>query len=58
MLAKLVERSRDRVAIMGCGSVRGDHVAQLVEETGIREVHARASGIPGVVEALRPTGAL
>lgn len=58
MLAKLVERSRDRVAIMGGGSVRGDHVAQLVEETGIREVHARASGIPGVVEALRPTGAL
>ena len=51
-LHRLVHASHGRLAILAGGSVRGDHAAQLVEATGVKEVHARASAIPGVVEAL------
>jgi len=52
-LRQLVRTSRGRLAILAGGSVRGDRVVQLVETTGVEEVHARASAIPGVVTALR-----
>ena len=51
-LRALVERSGDALTVLGGGRVRGDHVRRLVEETGLREVHARASAVPGLLEAL------
>jgi copper homeostasis protein len=51
-LRALVERSGDALTVLGGGRVRGDHVRRLVEETGLREVHARASAVPGILEAL------
>jgi copper homeostasis protein len=53
MLSALVRHSDLGVEILAGGGVRGDHVVALVESTGVREVHARAAGVPGVVEALR-----
>ena len=42
-----------RLEVIAGGGVRGDHVADLVAHTGVREVHARLSGIPGITEALK-----
>lgn len=58
VLARLVERAsegwaRGRVEILVGGGVRADHVRHLVAHTGAREVHARASAVPGVCRALR-----
>lgn len=53
VLRRLVARGGDRIAVLAGGGVRGDHVAELVRVTGTREVHVRAAGIPGVMEALR-----
>lgn len=52
-LRTLVEASGNDLTVLGGGRIRGDHVCQLVEETGLGEVHARASAIPGIVDALR-----
>ena len=52
-LRALVERCGDALTVLGGGRVRGDHVRRLVEETGLTEVHARASAVPGVVDGLR-----
>ncbi len=51
-LARYVRRARARPGILAAGGVRGDHVVALVRETGVREVHARASGIEGICAAL------
>jgi copper homeostasis protein len=40
-LAQLVRQSDRRVAIIAGGNVRAHNVAQIVESTGVREVHAR-----------------
>jgi copper homeostasis protein len=50
-LADLVRRTRN-VAILAGGRVRSDHVVRLVESTGVREVHARAEAVDGIVRAL------
>jgi copper homeostasis protein len=42
VLADLVRRAGDRVAVMAGGSVRPDSVAGLVARTGVPEVHLRA----------------
>ena len=52
-LRALVEACGDGLTVMGGGRVRGDHVHRLVEETGLTEVHARASAIQGVIAGLR-----
>jgi copper homeostasis protein len=52
VLRKLVELCSNRLTVLGGGGVRGDHVAQLVEMTGLAEVHARASAVAGVVGGL------
>lgn len=52
-LEGLVRRAGNRVVIVAGGRVRGDHVVDLVRATGAREVHARAEGVAGLVEALR-----
>ena len=51
-LRALVEATGDGLTVLGGGRIRGDHVRRLVEETGLTEVHARASAIPGVIAAL------
>lgn len=45
-LRALVEASAGRVGILAGGGVRADHVAELVAQTGVTEVHLRAQG-PG-----------
>jgi copper homeostasis protein len=52
MIRDLVSAAGEDLAILGGGGVRADHVQHLVEETGLREVHARASAVPGIVAAL------
>ena len=51
-LARLVALASDRITIVAGGAVRGEHVAALIEATGVREVHARASATAGLCEAL------
>ncbi len=53
-LRRLVARAAGRIVVLVGGGVRGDHAAELARFTGAREFHARASGVPGVVGALRP----
>ena len=40
-LASLVRRGGARIGVMAGGSVREEHVRELVETTGVREVHVR-----------------
>lgn len=51
-LRALVREASDDLVVLGGGGIRGDHVRALLETTGLTEVHARASAIPGLVEAL------
>lgn len=53
ILRELVQTCGDELTVLGGGRIRGDHVRRLVEETGLTEVHARASAIEGVIEGLR-----
>ena len=52
MLRRLARAVAGAVSVVAGGRVRGDHVRALIAETGVREVHARAQGIPGVCRAL------
>lgn len=57
LLREMVQVADGRMTILGGGTIRGDHVQRLVESTGLQEVHARASAVAGVVDALsRKTG--
>ena len=40
-IAALVKQARDRIAIVASGGVRAPNVRELIERTGVREVHAR-----------------
>lgn len=55
-LRDLVEHADDRIEILAGGGVRWNNVADVVEETGVREVHARcemdADRIRGIRTAL------
>ncbi|MCA9739025.1 MAG: copper homeostasis protein CutC [Gemmatimonadetes bacterium] len=52
MLRALVSVAGGSLTVLAGGRVRADHVARLIEETGVTEVHARASAVPGLVGAL------
>jgi copper homeostasis protein len=52
-IRSLVESSEGRIQIMAGGGVREDHVAGLIEVTGVGAVHARVSAVPGIVRALK-----
>ncbi|MBO6779203.1 MAG: hypothetical protein JJ896_06090 [Rhodothermales bacterium] len=43
----------DGPGILVAGGVRASHVTRLVQATGAREIHARASAIPDLIRALR-----
>jgi len=40
-LARLVQRSRGRIAILAGGKIRAENVEELVSRTGVAEVHSR-----------------
>jgi copper homeostasis protein len=47
VLRALVESAGSRIAIMAAGTLRENNVAQLIRDTGVREVHANlASPVP------------
>jgi copper homeostasis protein len=50
-LKRLVNASPGGLTIMAGGGVRAPHVAELIEATGVREIHARASAIPAIIGA-------
>jgi copper homeostasis protein len=41
VISALVALARDRITVLAGGGVRGHNVRELVEGTGVREVHAR-----------------
>jgi copper homeostasis protein len=49
-IAHLVDRARDRIAIIAGGKVRAHNVRELIARTGVREVHARE--VQGIRQAL------
>ncbi len=52
-LSRLCKMAQGQPEIILAGSVRGDHVTQLVRETGATAIHARASAIPEITIALK-----
>ncbi len=55
-LKALVAAAEGRLTIMAGGGIRADHVQSLIDETGVIDIHARASAIPGIVAALAEGG--
>lgn len=53
-LRDLVRASDGATTILAGGSIRADHVRDLVAETGVAEVHARAAAIPRLADAFDP----
>lgn len=45
LLAELARRAGDRIVIMAGGGIHEDHVAALVQETGVSEIHVRAATV-------------
>jgi copper homeostasis protein len=52
-LAALVRRASGRVAIVAGGGVRGHNARQIVDRTGVRELHARCEGDATRIRAIR-----
>jgi copper homeostasis protein len=50
---RLVRTYGDTLEVMAGGSVRADNVMNLIAETGVRELHARASAVRKIVETLK-----
>jgi copper homeostasis protein len=53
MLAQLVDYARDRILVLAGGSVRAHNVRDLVQRTGVREVHARCELEPARIAGIR-----
>lgn len=51
-LRELVALASDRITVLAGGRIRADHVNELVRETGVREVHARASAVAALAATL------
>lgn len=52
-LASLVERAGDRLRIVAGGGVRAHNVREIVERTGVSDVHARCEGDAQRIRAIR-----
>lgn len=52
MIRGLVEHAQGKIEILAGGTVRGHNVVELVEKTGVTQVHARATE-PGVIAGIR-----
>lgn len=55
-LKALVAAAEGRLTVMAGGGIRANHVQALIDETGVLDIHARASAISGVVGALAAEG--
>ena len=54
-LASLVKQAGVRITVMAGGSIRDDHVRELVDATGVTEVHVRLTHLTrGLGPAMRP----
>jgi copper homeostasis protein len=53
VLAMLVQRAGDRLAIVAGGGVRGHNARLVIERTGVSEVHARCEGDAARIRAIR-----
>ncbi len=51
-LRRLVSAAGDLIEIIGAGRIRGDHVAALVQETGIPVVHSRGEAVAAIWQSL------
>jgi copper homeostasis protein len=58
-LRAMVHRANDRLTIVAGGGVRAHNAREIVERTGVTELHARCAGdserIRGIVAAVSPT---
>jgi copper homeostasis protein len=52
-LAALVEHADERLTIVAGGGVRANNVREIVERTGVREVHARCEGSAARIGAIK-----
>ncbi len=57
-LARHVRRAAGRIVILPGGSVRAENVERIVNETGVHEVHARASDAQVFAELVRASRSL
>jgi copper homeostasis protein len=58
VIASLVSAAQDRAIVMACGAIRGKNVRQILESTGVREVHANLqSPAPNLPSEFRPISA-
>lgn len=55
-LARLVQRSRGRIAILAGGKIRAHNVAELISRTGVAEVHTRYLDEAGMGDLVRRAG--
>ena len=60
-LRAMVQRANDRLTVVAGGGVRAHNAREIVERTGVTELHARCAGdserIRGIVEATRVSDA-
>lgn len=52
MITELVTRAGSRIVIMACGGVDERNIAQVVRQTHVRELHARAAADPVSLAAM------
>jgi copper homeostasis protein len=52
-LRDLVEAAEERIGILAGGGVRFQNVEEIVEETGVIEVHARCEGLAERIRLIR-----
>jgi copper homeostasis protein len=55
ILARLVRRAAGRIAIAAAGGLSEEHIVQVVERTGVPEVHVRATALLESTASYRPT---
>jgi len=53
VLAALVERAGDRLGILAGGGVRANNVRDIIERSGVREVHARCERDANRIRAIK-----
>ena len=53
ILAQLVDYAGDRIVVLAGGNVRAHNVRDLVQRTGVREVHARCELDPARIAGIR-----
>jgi copper homeostasis protein len=52
-LSALVRRANGHVAVVAGGGVRGDNARRIVDDTGVRELHARCGSDTARIRAIK-----